>query len=450
MADDNEELKVGAAVPLFAAIAAAVAVLVLVVGFLVYRSVSSEAVYSEVVIATGPETGTYYRMGRALKRIMERTGRFGSVELRVTDGSFENMALVQSDDSIDLAFVQAETTAVSNARLLTELYDEVLHVLVGVDSADRIKTIYDLESRRVSFGGEGSGTRDLSRRIFEHMGITPAEDLILSPSEAIEALQYGRLDAVFVLSALPSSLIYDLARQDAIRFVPIGEMMGEGDEAHALELLFPGVKRQLIPRSTYRRLPVQPIGTVAVSAMLIGRESLDEAMVREITELVFSYRAGDSGLEAEELAITRQISESYDPANTTIPYHPGAAAYFTREQPPFFVEYAEALSLGVTLLLGMYSVFIAFRELLRRRMKNRVDAYLVQVESLVEGLEQLKLEDLRERRAGLDQLRHTAISDLVEERLQADDAYLIMQQHISEELQNIGRQIALRETGELT
>lgn len=445
MADDNEELKVGSAVPLFAGIAAAVAVLVLVIGFFVYRSLASEAVYGEVVIATGPETGTYYRLGQALKRVMERTGRFSAVELRVTDGSFENMALVQSDESIDLAFVQAETTAGSNARLLTELYDEVLHVLISADNAEQIKTIYDLEGRRVSFGAEGSGTRDLSRRVFEHMGIVPSEDLILSPLDAIEALQSGSLDAVFVLSALPSPLIYDLAKKDAVRFVPIGDMVGEGDEAHALELLFPGVKRQLIPRSAYRRLPVQAIGTVAVPAMLIGRETLDDAMVREITELVFSYRAGDFVLEGQELAITRQISERYDPAESTIPYHPGAVAYFTREQPPFFVEYAEALSLGVTLLLGIYSVFIAFRELLRRRMKNRVDAYLVQVESLVEGLEQLDLKGLRERCAALDQLRHTAISDLVEERLQADDAYLIMQQHVSEELQHLRRHIALRE-----
>lgn len=338
MADDNEELKVGSAVPLFAGIAAAVAVLVLVIGFFVYRSLASEAVYDEVVIATGPETGTYYRLGQALKRVMERTGRFSAVELRVTDGSFENMALVQSDESIDLAFVQAETTAGSNARLLTELYDEVLHVLISADNAEQIKTIYDLEDRRVSFGAEGSGTRDLSRRVFEHMGIVPSEDLILSPLDAIEALQSGSLDAVFVLSALPSPLIYDLAKKDAVRFVPIGDMVGEGDEAHALELLFPGVKRQLIPRSAYRRLPVQAIGTVAVPAMLIGRETLDDAMVREITELVFSYRAGDFVLEGQELAITRQISERYDPAESTIPYHPGAVAYFTREQPPFLLN----------------------------------------------------------------------------------------------------------------
>ncbi|MEP1594312.1 MAG: hypothetical protein ABJK20_07055, partial [Halieaceae bacterium] len=82
----------------------------------------------------------------------------------------------------------------------------------------------------------------------------------------------------------------------------------------------------------------------------------------------------------------------------------------------------------------LYSVFIAFRELLRRRMKNRVDAYLVQIEQLVQARDELDAEGLAQLRSELGTLRRSAIADLVEERLLADEAYQIMQRHIGEEL----------------
>ncbi len=190
-----------------------------------------------------------------------------------------------------------------------------------------------------------------------------------------------------------------------------------------------------------------PVSTVAVAAMLVARSGLDEELVREVTEIVFSYRSGEAGLAGRELAVARQIRENYDPANATIPYHPGAVSYYRREEPPFFVEYAEALSLGVTLLLGMYSVFVALRELMRRRMKNRVDAYLVQIGALVEGVEQRDLPELQAVIAQLEGLRRRAVAELVEERLLADDAYRIMQGHIRDELELVQALIAQREEG---
>ena len=440
---------VGGTIPAAAIAAIAVALLALAAGLSIYWAVAREDAYEEIVIATGPESGTYHALGVALNRVLVGTGRFSDVLIKTTDGSAENMRMIREQDEVDLAFIQADASPSTNARLVTRLFDEVLHIVVNTRGGSRIETIYDLEGARISLGAEGSGTRELSERVLRHFGITPGEDRLLNPGGAARALQQGEIDAAFFLAAVPSRLISELAQNESMAFLPLGQLNGDGDEAHALEMVFPGVQRKTIPRATYVRLPAEPIGTIGVSALLVAREDLDEDLVRDITAIVFNQRAGDGGLEGQELAVARQIREDYNPAGNIISYHPGAVAYYEREEPPFFVQYAEALSLGLTFLLACYSVFIGFREWLRRRMKNRIDAYLVKVEALAEGIDKLGEDQLRERLQQLERLRREAFADLVDEKLLADEAFTILQSHLRDEIRAFEMRLPSR-TGQVS
>jgi hypothetical protein len=170
-----------------------------------------------------------------------------------------------------------------------------------------------------------------------------------------------------------------------------------------------------------------------VSALLIAHRDLDQDLVRAITETIFVHRSGSDGLEGDGLAVARRIREDFRPNLSQIPYHPGAISYYDREEPPFFVEYAEAISLGLTLLVGAYSGYIAIREWMRRRMKNRVDAYLLEVDRMTSDLRGLTVDELTDLRDRLDQVRQRAFSDLVSERLYADEAFTIFQTHLGQE-----------------
>ena len=443
MGKQTDKQGVGTSIPGLAIIASLVALALIIGGAYLYRSVSTEVAYRQIVIATGSESGTYHALGKALQRVLEGTNAFDSVSVQATDGSVENMLLIagDSDQRVDLAFVQGDASASTNARLVTTLYDEVLHILITKSAAQDIRTVYDLQGKRVALGAAGSGTRQLSLRVLRHFGIKVKEDLVWSATETAEGLASGAIDAAFLLSAIPSALIFDLAEADAIRFLSLGDAQQEGDEAHALELVIPGLQRDIIPRSTYVRLPQKAVHTVSVTAMLVTRKDLDEDLVRSITATLFGNRAGSSGLEGGDLKVARKIREHYDPASVTIPYHPGATAYYHREEPPFFVEYAEALSLGLTLMLALYSVFIALREWMRRRMKNRVDAYLLEVERLVENYHKLNQDELVVQQGALEELRRAAFADLVAERLLADAAFLILQNHLRDELAAIEARI---------
>jgi len=438
---------VGSSIPIPAILASVVALALIVGGFYGYRMLSGDQAQHEILIATGSETGTYHALGKALGRVLEGASVVESAEVLSTGGSVENMERIDgAGGGADLAFVQSDTPIGNNARLVTPLYNEVLHILVSRLDADEIRSVYDLRGRRVSLGPAGSGTRQLSKRVLGHFGAEIGEDLALLPVEAMAGLIDGSVDAAFILSAIPSRMVTELAEKDAIRFLSLGDAQEFGNESDALALVFPSIRGTTIPRSTYVRLPEEPVQTIEVSAMLIARRGLGTDLVRTITATIFERRLGSAGLEEADLAVVRRIREDYRPGSVTIPYHRGAVAYYHREEPAFFVEYAEAISLGLTLLVGLYSGYIALREWMRRRMKNRIDAYLLEVESQSADLASLSLEKLIEHRDALDEVRHRAFSDLVSERLLADESFTIFQNHLRDEFAAIEARIQEKTT----
>jgi TRAP transporter TAXI family solute receptor len=436
---------VGSSVPVLAIVATVVALAVIIGGFYAYRTVSEERSRHEIVIAAGAEGGTYHALGEALGRVLEDQRVAKSVKVLETEGSVANMQLIAGiRGAADLAFVQSDTRVSPPARLVTPLYQEVLHILVAKRLESEVRTIYDLRGRRVAAGAAGSGTRQLAERVLAHFGVEAGVDLRLSPQESAAGLLDGSVDVAFVLTSIPSRLMDELAARDAVRFISLGDAQEYGNESDALALVFPSIRATTIPRSTYRRLPLERVRTISVSALLIARRDLDPELIRTITQLIFEHRAGAGGLDGEEAVVAQRIHEDYRPAVYQIPFHEGAAAFYNREEPPFFVEYAEAISLGLTLLVGLYSGSIAFREWMRRRMKNRIDAYLIEIDRQTADLGALSLEELIQHRDALDEVRHRAFSDLVKERLQADQSFTIFQNHLRDEFAAIEARISER------
>ena len=87
MAHEKDKPDVGASIPLPAIIAALVTVAILAAGVFSYRHFSSTTTYPSIVIATGPDSGTYQALGTALQRVLQGTGLFERVSLHATDGS---------------------------------------------------------------------------------------------------------------------------------------------------------------------------------------------------------------------------------------------------------------------------------------------------------------------------------------------------------------------------
>jgi TRAP transporter TAXI family solute receptor len=437
---DARPRHVGSSLPVTAIVAAGVSLLVLVGGFSLWRSFRQVRERRVLVLATGPESGTYHALGQALGRLIEAERLAARVDVRATEGSGENMGLLASGVA-DLAIVQSDSRPVESIRLIGTLFDEAMHILVAPEAAGSVSRIGDLDGRRVSLGGATSGTRQVAERVLAHFEVTPAEDLALEPAEALDGLREGRLDAVFLLTAVPSRVVAELARDDGARFLSLGEAQEVGGEADALALVFPQLHATTVPRGTYARLPAAPVRTVGVRAQLVGTGDLANDFVYRLIATLLAKR---SRLDdpANEFLFADRFRESYAPETTRLPYHPGATAYYERARPSFIVEYAEPLSLGFTMVVGFWSASLALRQWIRRRRKNRVDRYYIEVVKGAPNLAVASADELVARRERLVEVRERAFTDLVAERLEADESFVILQNHIDSELASIQRRLA--------
>jgi TRAP transporter TAXI family solute receptor len=438
----DAERHVGGALPITAIIAAVAAVVVVAVGIVTYRSLSASDSEQTLVIATGPRTGTYYALGLALGELLESEGVVQKATVLTTEGSVSNMALIGGEGgSADLAIVQSDTPPSPDARLVARLYEEHLHVLVAQRVDGGIDNVFDLHGRRVSLGGAGSGTRQVAERVLAHFRVDVGEDPTLSPTQAADAFRAGTIDAAFILTAIPSTTVQALCRDGVVGFLSLGDAQEKGNEADGLALVFPSLHATTIPQSTYGEQPRRPVMTVSVTAQLIASSRTDDELVRRVTQTLLEHRSRVRGKDPR-LAVANRIRERFEPGSSAIPYHPGAIAYYSRQNPPFLVEYAETISLLLTVLVGCYSGYIALRQWARRRRKNRIDVYYVEATRHFIDVRTASAESLVERRDALVDLRHRAFKDLVNERLDANESFTILQDQIDSELRSIEALIA--------
>ncbi|MEM8564037.1 MAG: TAXI family TRAP transporter solute-binding subunit [Pseudomonadota bacterium] len=431
----------GTTLPLPSAFAISVAVVIIFASFYLYRQMTDAEVHQNIVIAAGSTRGSFNEFGHLFKQLLDATGKFDQVTVMNTAGSFANLDALASG-SADLALTQSNVATLADARMIADIYPQYLHILVAKELADRVDSISDLEGLRVSVGQPESGTRDLVLSILEHFQVTPGEMLPLRPGESSDALLAGEIDAAFILTALSNENVTELTDVDAVRFISLGSANDDlGGRAHALGVLMPGVEHAVIPVGVYGRLPLVPIHTVSVEALLTASPYLPELLVREITETLFSSRTQLNDLTGSALYIARSLRENYSPAEAQLPYHEGAVSYYTREEPAFFVRNADAISLVLTILAGIYSLFIAGREYVRRTLKNRVDSYLVQVDRLSSDVSRLTIPQLNSRKAALERLRREAFSDLVLEKVLADSSFIILQNHLRDEVEDLTTRI---------
>ena len=236
-------------------------------------------------LATGPEGGAYARAGRFLAARLAQSGI--EVELSATVGSHENLERLR-DGRADLAFVQggvdapAQDGAVagesSELAGIAGLYYEPLWVFVR--GAEPPRQLTELAGLRVEMGQEGSGTRAVSRALLAACGALPEPGSVLgeAPDEAVLALQEGRADALFLVTA-PSSpavlRLFELEQEGAVSAVSLQRNASLARRFRYLQPL------ELTPGmiDLARGLPARTIEMVAPIAGLVSRADLHPALV---------------------------------------------------------------------------------------------------------------------------------------------------------------------------
>ena len=243
-------------------------------------------------IATGGTAGTYYPIGGAIAEVLNKSGMNASAQS--TGASVANINMLK-DKQVELAIVQNDITyyaingkemfeesgKVENLTGIASLYPETCQFVVREDSG--IKSIADLKDKRVAVGAAGSGAEANARQILEAYGLTynDINEQFLSFAEGSYALKDGTVDAAFVTARYPTASVQDIASQNKIRLLPIGD-----DQIKVLSEKYPFYSKTTVPAGTYQGFD-EEIQTVSVMAILVANDKIDAALGEKLTKAIF-------------------------------------------------------------------------------------------------------------------------------------------------------------------
>ena len=287
-----------------------------------------------IAIATGGTGGVYYPMGGGMANVLSKHLPGVQATARVTGGSVDNLKLIGSEQS-EVAFVMVDAALDAlkgedkfkgnpvEVRTLMVLYPNRMHV-VSVEGTG-IKKMSDLKGKRVSTGSPGSATEVMAFRVIEAAGLDKDKDMKrerLGVAESTNALKDRKIDAYFWVGGLPTAAVTDLGATPGVKI----KLIDTDDLVDKMNAKYGNLySKGVIPAKTY---PGQDKDNkiAVVQNILVTNAKMPDKVAYDIVKTLFEKRADVALAHGEAKAI---VLDTQNKANTTIPWHPGAAKYFT-------------------------------------------------------------------------------------------------------------------------
>ncbi|MDQ7857203.1 MAG: TAXI family TRAP transporter solute-binding subunit [Armatimonadota bacterium] len=250
-------------------------------------------------LATGGTAGVYFPLGAALAELW--SGRVPNVQVtaQTSGASVANIRLLQRGD-VAIAMVQNDITyyafngiemfmdrianqpaPVATLRGMAMLYPETIQVVTL--RSKNINSIAELRGRRIAVGAPGSGTEVNARQILRmfELGYYNTRPDFLNFAEAADQVKDGVVDAAFITAGHPTAAVQDIAASRDLKLLPVPREVVE-----QLRVQWPYYTAVTIPANTYRG-QTEAVDTVAVMAMLVTRQDVDEALVYSLTRTMW-------------------------------------------------------------------------------------------------------------------------------------------------------------------
>lgn len=302
-------------------------------------------------IGTGGQTGVYYPIGKIIAQgitsndsIEEpvkpgENGVPGYIGVAQNSaGSIDNVRGVAAGE-IEAGLVQADVAAwafqadrvfkgndqVRAVRAIASLYPEKFQIVTRRDA--NIRNVNDLCGKRISIDEIGSGTLAVMRIVLEAHGMTE-KDLLpvyLKPVFTHNKMINGELQGFVMMAGAPMAAVSQLSGV-GISLVPISPEM-----ASRIEARYPYLVPGHIPADVYPGIP--EVSTIQVYALLVVKETMDEALVYQITAALWSQRTLSMLKEGHPQG--KSITPETALVGVSIPLHPGAKKYYLEHHKRF-------------------------------------------------------------------------------------------------------------------
>jgi hypothetical protein len=290
---------------------------------------TSAASAEDIRLMTGPQGGSWYPLGGAIKNLVENNLQGSSVSVAPGAG-IANVKAVEANKA-DIAFANSVSTvdaingkapfeaAYKNVCNLATLYPQYFQVVALADAG--IETPGDVKGKALAAQTKGNTGEQITVHLLEAYGMT-YDDLSSvsqgSYTDSVNLLKDGNAQWFTLGSTAPASSVMDLAAARDIKVVGVDE---EGMKK--MQEINPGYKPIVIKAGTYPKQDAD-VTTVGYATHVIARcDMSDEAVKGVLASLVggiddlAAVAGAIKGLDAKGMA-----------ADIGVPLHKAAEAYY--------------------------------------------------------------------------------------------------------------------------
>jgi uncharacterized protein len=292
-------------------------------------AVPSAASAETLRLMTGPQGGSWYPMGGAIKNVVDAALPDSSVQVMPGAG-IANVKAIEAGKA-DLAFANSVSTvdaingqppfeeAVTNVCHVATLYPQYFQVVTTADTG--IESLDQLKGRGLTTQPVGNTGEAITKHLVQAAGLT-YDDLagvdFMSYNDSVALLKDGNSEVFTLGTTVPASSIMDLASARDIRLLPVDDALLE-----KMRELNEGYQRIEVPAGSYPGQD-EAVPTIGYATHLIARCDLsDEAVTGLVTQIVDHQQ----DLAAVAKAVGDTTLEQMG-ADIGVPFHPAAEQYF--------------------------------------------------------------------------------------------------------------------------
>jgi TRAP transporter TAXI family solute receptor len=286
-----------------------------------------------IVFGGGPAGGTFQVVANAIQvydpikdlpdiRVQAQSSA-GSVEnLRKTDAGRQQMSVVYSGHVYQgrNGKMKNDPTKYENVMAVAFLYGAPAQLVVKAGSG--IKSVKDLEGKKVGVGNAGSGAFANCELFFTHMGIwEKIERNAMGYNDAAQAFGNNQLDAFWLFVGYPTGAVMMAAQTNDIAMVDLDKDAQES----GFYKEYPYFAKVTIPANTYKGVDYE-VNSFQDAALWVANKDVSADAVYQMLSLIYT----EEGLAhmVSQKKTFKSMSIQSGPTGVVTPFHPGAEKFW--------------------------------------------------------------------------------------------------------------------------
>ena len=353
---------------LFKGLAAAVGTVSIVSLLLIYFIPSPP---SKVTMATAFKGSSFEYYGHQYREIFARFNV--DLELRPTSGAVENIKILQDPKSgVQISLMVSGVSDGKHAPGLLSLgtvYNNPYWIFYS--SNEQFDRLSQLKGKRIAIGPEGSGTRASAEQILGKGGVNSetATFLPFAGTAAVEAMNDGKVDAVWIIGAPDATAVKSFLQNPNVRIMSL-------PMAEAFTRIFPDLTRLILPQGVIdidRNVPPNDVQLLGSTTKVLVRSDLHPEIVQLLLQTMVEVHGGSNIFQrVGEFPNGTDVEYPVAPAATDF-YKNGPSSFMQRHLPLWLSVHAQraiavlvaAIALGLPLFRFLP---VAYNWLTRRRL----------------------------------------------------------------------------------